>query len=69
MSLLFELRAAARQTTEIIIEYGGGDPVELVALAEQIGLRENCIVDCTTPPDRPHVLSVRFAQRVVITAP
>ncbi len=30
MSLLFELRAAARQATEITIEYGGGDPVELV---------------------------------------
>ena len=69
MSLLFELRAAARQATEITIEYGGGDPVELVALAEQIGKRENCTVECTTPPDRPLVLSVRFARRVIITAP
>ena len=69
MSLLFELRAAARQATEITIEYGGGDPVELVALAEQIGQRENCIVECTAPPDRPHVLSVRFARRIAITAP
>jgi hypothetical protein len=69
MSLLFELRDAARQAAEVTIEYGGGDPVELVALAEQIGQRENCIVECTTPPDRPHVLSVRFARRVVVTAP
>ena len=63
MSLLFELRAAARQATEITIEYSGGDPVELVALAEQIGQRENCIVDRTTPPGRPHILSVCFARR------
>ena len=62
MSLLFRLRAAACQAAEITIEYGGGDPVELVALAQQIGRRENCIAHCTTPPDRPHVLSIRFAR-------
>jgi hypothetical protein len=31
MSLLFQLRAAARQATEITIDYGGGDPSELVS--------------------------------------
>ena len=68
MSLLFRLRAAARQATEITIDYGGGDPVELIALARQIGERENCTADCTTPPDRPHVLNVRFARRPNTTA-
>jgi hypothetical protein len=67
MSLLFRLRAAARQATEITIEHGG-DPVELIALARQIGERENCIADCTTPPDRPHVLNVRFARCPSTTA-
>jgi hypothetical protein len=60
--LLFRLRAAAREAADVTIEYGGGDPVELVALARQIGERENCTADCTTPPDRPHVLSIRFAR-------
>ncbi len=68
MSLLFRLRAAARQAADITIEYGGGDPVELIALARQIGERENCTADCTTQPDRPHVLSVRFARCPSTTA-
>jgi hypothetical protein len=68
MSLLFQLRAAARQATEITIDYGGSDPVELIALARQIGERENCTADCTTPPDRPHALSVRFARCSSTTA-
>ena len=69
MSLLCRLRAAARQATEVTIEYGGGDPVELVALVQKIGEREHCAVECTTPPGRSHVLIVRFARCVVITAP
>ena len=68
MSLLFRLRAAARQAADITIEYGGGDPVELIALAQQIGKRENCTADCTTQPDRPHILSVRFARCPSTTA-
>jgi hypothetical protein len=68
MSLLFQLRAAARQATEVTIEYGGGDPSELVSLARQIGKRENCTVDCTTPADRPQVLSIRFARCSSITS-
>lgn len=69
MSLLCRLRAAAHQATELTIEYDGGDPVELVALAEQIGQRERCTVVCMTPPDCPRVLSIRFVRCVVITAP
>jgi hypothetical protein len=68
MSLLFRLRAAARQATDVTIEYGGGDPVELITLARQIGERENCTADCTTPPDRPHVLNVRFVRCSSTTA-
>jgi hypothetical protein len=68
MSLLFRLRAAARQAADITIEFGGSDPVELIALARQIGERENCTADCTTPPDRPHVLCVRFARCPSTTA-
>ena len=68
MSLLFRLRAAARQATEITIDYGGGDPSELVSLARQIGERENCTADCAMPPDRPHVLSVHFARCPSTTA-
>ena len=67
MSLLFRLRAAARQGADITIEYGGADPVELIAVARQIGERENCTVDCTTLPDRPHVLSIRFARCTTTT--
>lgn len=68
MSLLFRLRAAARQAADITIEFGGGDPVELIALARQIGERENCTADCTTPPDRPHVFNVHFARCPSTTA-
>ena len=68
MSLLFRLRDAARQAADITIEYGGGDPVELIALARQIGERENCTADCKTLPDRPQALNVRFARCPSTTA-
>jgi hypothetical protein len=64
MSLLSRLRAAARQAAEITIEYGGGDAAELSALAQHMAERENCTAECTTLPDRPRVLSVRFVRCV-----
>ena len=60
MSLMSRLRAAARAATEATIEFDGGDPAELVALAQRIAARENRSAECSVPPDRPGVLVVRF---------
>jgi len=64
MSLLSRLRAAARQATETTIEYAGGDPAEVFALVQHMAKRENCTAECTTFPDRPCVLGVRFVRCV-----
>ena len=43
-----------------MVEYGGPDPAELIALAQQIGVREKASVECTEDAGRPGVLSIRF---------
>jgi hypothetical protein len=60
MSLMSRLRAAARSAAEATIEFGGGDPAELVALAERIGAREDRSAECAVLPGSPGVLVVRF---------
>lgn len=60
MSLMSRLRGAARSAGEVEIEFGGGDPAELVALAERIAAREGRAAECAVPENRPRVLVVRF---------
>ncbi len=64
MSLMSRLRDAARSATEATIEFEGGDPADLVALAERIGAREGRTAECAVHPDRPGVLVVRFKPSV-----
>jgi hypothetical protein len=59
-SVMSRLRIAAVNATEAMIAYHGNDPAELVALAQQIGLRENCTAECTKIPTRPGMLKVRY---------
>jgi hypothetical protein len=59
-SVMSRLRIAAVNATEVMIAYSGNDPAELVALAQQIGLRENCTAECTKVPARPGMLKVRY---------
>ena len=63
MPLLSLLRLAARRAEEVVIDYGGGDPAELIALAEQVGEREGRLVACAVHPGRPGTLAVRFRRR------
>ena len=62
--MLSRLRVAARDAAEVMVEYGGPDPAELIALAQQIGARENASVKCTKDAGQPGVLSIRF-RRIV----
>jgi hypothetical protein len=59
-SVMSRLRTAAINATEAMIAYSGDDPAELVALAQQIGLREHCTAECTRVPARPGMLKVRY---------
>jgi hypothetical protein len=59
-SVMSRLRIAAVHTAEALIAYSGDDPAELVALAQQIGLRENCTAECSKVPARPGMLKVRY---------
>jgi hypothetical protein len=59
-SVMSRLRCAAVNATEVMIAYHGDDPVELVALAQQIGALENCTAECTKVPARPRMLKVRY---------
>jgi hypothetical protein len=59
-SVMSRLRIAAVHATEVVIPYSGDDPEELVALAQQIGVRENCTAECTKVPARPGMLKVRY---------
>lgn len=63
-SVLLRLRMAAREAAEAMVEYGGQDPAELVALAQHIGARENASVECTEDAGSPGVLSIRFSRTV-----
>ena len=58
------LRRAATQGAEVAVEYGGGDPAELVALAHHVAERVNSAAECSIAPDRPGVLRVWFTKRV-----
>jgi len=60
MSLFSQLRSAANQAAETEIPYAGGDPAELVAVADLIAARENCSAECIVIPGQPHRLKVRF---------
>jgi hypothetical protein len=60
-SVMSRLRIAAVNATEAMIaHHGGDDPAELVALARQIGRRENCTAECSKVPGRPGMLKVRY---------
>lgn len=59
-SVMSRLRIAAVNATEAMIAYGGDDPAELVALAQQIGRREKRTTLCTMVPARPGMLKVRY---------
>jgi hypothetical protein len=59
-SVMSRLRIAAVNAAEAMIAYSGDDPAELVALAQQIGLRQNCTVKCSKVPANPSMLKVRF---------
>jgi hypothetical protein len=59
-SVMSRLRVAAVNAAEAMIAYSGDDPAKLVALAQQIGLRENRTAECTTSSARPGMLKVRF---------
>ena len=63
MPLLSLLRLAARKAEEVVIDYGGGDPAELIALVEQVGAREGRLVACAVRPGTPGTLAVRFRRR------
>jgi hypothetical protein len=47
-SVMSRLRVAAVNAAEAMIAHSGDDPAKLVALAQQIGLRENRTAECTT---------------------
>jgi hypothetical protein len=59
-SVMSRLRIAAVNATEVMVAYHSDDPAELVALAQQIGLRENCTAECSKVPARPGILKVRY---------
>jgi hypothetical protein len=67
-SLISRLRAAAREAGEVEVEHGGGDAVELAALARAIAGREGRTAECAAHPLRPDVLTVRF-RRAAGTGP
>jgi hypothetical protein len=58
--VMSRLRLAAVNAAEAMIAYGGDDPAELVALAQRIGWRENCMAECSKVPGRPGMLKVRY---------
>ncbi len=59
-SILSRLRSGANQAAETTVEYGGGDPTELVALVQHIAARENCTAECAEVPDQHGLLKVAF---------
>ena len=61
--LLTTLKHAASKADRVTIEYGGGDPAELLALAAAVGAHAGCAVEWAADPDRPGALTVCFRRR------
>ncbi len=60
MSILAQLRDAARSATETEVQFSGGDPAELIAVINEIAARENCTAVCTVSSKGSHFLKVCF---------
>ncbi len=69
MPLLTALKLAAGKADRVTIEYGGGDPAELVALAQAVGAQAGCAVEWAADPDRPGALTLCFRRRAEADAP
>ncbi len=67
--IMSRLRIGAYQAGEATIEYGGGDPAELVALIQHIAARENCTAECAEVPDQHGLLSVAFKRTTGVSHP
>ena len=63
VSLVSELRRAARDARHVTFAYGGGDPSELLALAKRIGEVERCAIDYTVTPTTPGTITVHFVRQ------